>query len=69
MRKTGTFSRLLRAVGVIILIGIMLAFWQFFAIAGLAFLIWVYAADQGSEYPRTYMIITFPFKLIFGKSK
>lgn len=69
MSNKGTFSRLLRAIGAIILIGIMLAFWQFFAIAGIAFLIWVYVADQGREYPRTYALITFPFNLIFGKSK
>jgi len=69
MKDNAVFSRLLRAVGAIILIGIALAFWQVWLVAGLAFLIWVYVIDQGNNYPRVYSTITFPFKLFLGKSK
>lgn len=63
-----TALRLARAVAVIFLIVIFFAFWQVWLVLGLAFLLYVYAKDRGMRFPRTYLIITFPFKLL-GKSK
>lgn len=67
--KESTALRLLRALGVIFLIVLLLSLWQVWLVLGLAFLLYVYAKDRGQRFPRVYFIITFPFKLLLGKTK
>ena len=56
------YSRLLRVVLVIILVGIVLAFWQVWLVLGLAFLIYVYVKDRGKYFPKVYKFTQFLMK-------
>lgn len=67
--KESTALRFLRALGVIFLIVLFLSLWQVWLVLGLAFLLYVYAQDRGKRFPLVYFTITYPFKLLFGKTK
>lgn len=64
-----TLLRFIRAIVVIFVIVIFLSLWQIWLALGIAFIIYVYAKDRGQRFPRVYFIITFPFKLLLGKTK
>lgn len=67
--NNNVYSRLIRAVGVIILIGIILATWQIWSTLGIAFLIYVYVKDQGKRFSKVYFYLTNPTKLLSGKKQ
>lgn len=64
--RESSILRLFRALGVIFLIVVLIAFWQVWLVLGLAFLIYVYAMDRGPKYPRIYYFLGLPFKSYSG---
>lgn len=67
--KESSALRLGRVLVVFLLVVLFFSLWQVWLVLGLAFLIYVYVKDRGERFPCTYTIITFPIKLLLGKTK